>query len=503
MRGRYWLLCTTATITCLSIAGGVRAGPITLVDVIPNAASAETQQNSEPSIGVNPNDPNQLISGAFTALFSPPPTNVTTPYWISNNGGTTWSGFGSLQTLDKSIAFNGSTPLTATLNGVGGVNNQIQTFSSINGTSFNNNLNNFNPPARLDQPWIRTGPSNHVYVGYNNLSNFGGGNGKTATINVSTNGGMTYTPKVIETVTPTSGQDAPSIREAVNGNTVYAVFTRWNNQVSNTGGGLRFASQEIVVKSTDGGATFSAGTQVATPISPFTQTDNTSLSVGAERVGSDNAIAVDPNNANHVVVAYVDTPAIGQMQVHVAESTDGGLTWANKLTTPLATRSAQPALTITENGDTALVYNNYNPQTDKLSQHLVTTTDDFATTTETILATENNSTSGGPAIQFDPYVGDFFDLTSIGNILYGIFSASNADNGILGSFLAGTEFQRNFVGTPGAASFALRDLGNNPVAFSVDPFFFTVDLTAIPEPGTLILLGTSLLGLAALLRRRS
>jgi hypothetical protein len=282
------------------------------------------------------------------------------------------------------------------------------------------------------------------------------------------------------------------------------VFTRWNNQVSNTGGGLRFASQEIVVKSTDGGATFSAGTQVATPISPFTLTDNTSLSVGAERVGSDNAIAVDPNNANHVVVAYIDTPAIGQMQVHVTESTDGGLTWANKLTTPLATRSAQPALTITENGDIALLYNNYNPQTDKLSQHLVTTTDDFATTTtETILATENNSTSGGPAIQFDPYVGDFFDLTSIGNTLYGIFSASNADDGILGSFLAGTEFQRNFVGTPGAASFALRDLSNNPVAFSVDPFFFTEGLTAIPEPSTLFLIGTSLLGLAALLRRPS
>ena len=86
-------------------------------------------------------------------------------------------------------------------------------------------------------------------------------------------------------------------------------------------------------------------------------------------------------------------------------------------------------------------------------------------------------------------------------MLYGIFSSSNADNGILASYPDAT-FQRDFTGTEGTGSFQLTNLTGAPVAFSIDPFFFSVDLAAVPEPATLTLLGTSLLGLAALPRRR-
>ena len=77
-------------------------------------------------------------------------------------------------------------------------------------------------------------------------------------------------------------------------------------------------------------------------ITPFTACPktgcvlNTPLTLGAERVGSDNAIAVARNDANHVVVAYVDSPSLGQMQVVVSESTDGGANWTEKFRTPLA-----------------------------------------------------------------------------------------------------------------------------------------------------------------------
>ena len=502
MHVRSWLLFAAVVLTCLSVAGVARAVPVTTinieVDVIPVGASGESQQNSEPSIAVNPNNTSQLISGAFTGIFSDPPVNVTTPFWISNNGGTTWASFGSLQTLDKSIAFNGSTPLAATLNRLGNGDTQIQTFSSTNGLSFNNNLNNFNPSGDLDQPWIRTGPNNRVYVAYNDLTNFPG---KSASLNVSTDGGATYTSKLIETVVPGAGQDGPSVRQAVNGNTVYAVFARWNTLLTTTNGGERFASQEIVVKSTDGGVTFSAGTQVATPISVFTTAVNSLNSLGQERIGSDNAIAVSRTNANRVMVAYVDSPNnTGGMQVHVAESTDGGATWANKFTTPIGVRSATPAITILDDGQVVLLYNSFDPQRNELSQHLIATSDDFATTTEKILGTETNTF---PARTFDPYLGDFTDLISIGDTFYGIFSASNADDGTLANFLLNGPqlFQRCTVGTAGAPGFHLCD-----AAFSIDPFFFSgtsFDQTGIPWPGTLTLLGmSSLLGLAALRRRR-
>ncbi|HZZ21694.1 MAG TPA: sporulation protein, partial [Roseiarcus sp.] len=91
-------------------------------------------------------------------------------------------------------------------------------------------------------------------------------------------------------------------------------------------------------KSTNAGASFSAGVTAATTTGYFANTEDTPLTLGQERTGltlgqertsSDIAIAVDPNNADHVVVAYGDAGAVnsGVLQLHVAESTDGGATW--------------------------------------------------------------------------------------------------------------------------------------------------------------------------------
>ena len=105
---------------------------------------------------------------------------------------------------------------------------------------------------------------------------------------------------------------------------------------------------------------------------------------------------------------------------------------------------------------------------------------------------------------FDPYLGDFYDLTSVGNELFGIFSASNDDNGT-NALYPDAVFQRDFKGTEGTASFQLTDGSGNNVALSIDPFVFSLDLSQpspTPEPATLTLLGTSLIGLAAFRRRR-
>ena len=121
------------------------------------------------------------------------------------------------------------------------------------------------------------------------------------------------------------------------------------------------------------------------------------------------------------------------------------------------------------------------PATGTLSQHLLTTTDDFATTNDVTLASESNLT---PTATFDPYLGDFFDLTGIGNTFYGIFSASNADNGTNAKFTNLT-FNRLFTGTPGTSSFQLTDANGNAVASSIDPFFFSDSiLNPASPPGT-------------------
>jgi hypothetical protein len=82
-------------------------------------------------------------------------------------------------------------------------------------------------------------------------------------------------------------------------------------------------------------------------------------------------------------------------------------------------RSALPGLTITQNGDVALLYASYDPTENSLSQHPLTTTDDFASTTDSMLGTQSNTTTTSV---FDPYLGDFYDLTSVGNEVFGTFS---------------------------------------------------------------------------------
>lgn len=366
--------CAASVIALLSSTVPTNALVIPVIDVIPNAASAETGQNSEPSLAVDPLNPNMMISGTFSNARSG--NDLVTPYWISTNEGTTWSSFGSLPSADKTLAWeqSGAAALTATLNinsfGPPVVTDHISTFES--------GASNFGAPVnttavqQLDQPWIRTGPGGQTYLAYNNLGNAGG---RTASMIVSGNNGSTYASQVtLETVNPAGRQDAPSVRQAVNGSTVYAAFTRWGAVTENDANGIRFGnSQVVIVKSTNSGASFSGGVTAATVTGYFANASNTPLTLGQERTSSDLAIAVDPNNANRVVVAYGDAPGAngsGLLQLHVAESTDGGTTWTNKFTTSTSVRSALPALTITQNGDVALLYASYNPSSNQLTQNL-------------------------------------------------------------------------------------------------------------------------------------
>jgi hypothetical protein len=446
-----------------------------VVDIIPQSDSAENNQNSEPSIGVNPINPMLMIAGTFG--------DGLPPFFISTDGGTTWSIFGTLFNNDKSIAWkvDGSAVLVATMIG-------MPDFGPLDTHSGFTLLNHYVGSNRNDQPWIRTGPSNHVYVAFNDLGQFNPGNGRTASVNVSTDGGSNYTTVSLDRVGAAVGQDDPAVRVAVNGSRVYAVFDRWTSTVENGANGSRFDSQLVVVRSDNGGAdSFMAlgaggvGVTAATHIGVFANTQNTVLTLGQERIaGGDLAIAVDPNNVDHVVVAYTDAPGpngAGVIQLVVTESFDGGTSWTQKFTTSSSSRSGQPGVAILANGAIGLLYNNYapvmgDPATGTLSQHLLTTTDDFLTTRDVTLASESNST---PTSIFDPYLGDFFELTGIGNTFYGIFSASNADNGTDASF-TNLNFNRLFTGTLGTSSFRLTDANGNAVPFSIDPFFLAYSI---------------------------
>jgi hypothetical protein len=78
-----------------------------VVDVIPGSQSGESDQNSEPSIAVNPVNPMQMFAGTFGG----------NPFFVSNDGGATWSFFDAFEHGDKSISWkaDGSEVLVASL----------------------------------------------------------------------------------------------------------------------------------------------------------------------------------------------------------------------------------------------------------------------------------------------------------------------------------------------------------------------------------------------------
>ena len=447
---------------------------IRLFDVVPKNHSAEQEQNSEPSLTVDPLDPQDMIAGAFG-----PPVTFNAPYYISTDGGLTWSDYGTELQNDKTLAWlqDGSAALTATLRG-----STLATYSGTTSSSgFGSPIGSFTT-AGVDQPWIRTGSSDHVYLAYNN-SNLA----KGASVLVSTDGGRTYTNVVLDRVGAAAGFDMPSVRIGVNGNTVYSVFTRLDAHLDKDSAGEdRYAASVVIERSDNGGADgFSAlgpdgnGVTIATPIAVDSFAENGPLTLGQERTGGDLAIAVDPNNASHIVLVYGDAPGAknaGILLLHVAESSDGGATWTEKFTTDSSVRTANPGITILDDGAIGLLYASYDSASNLLSQHLLTTTTDFATTADTTLGIESNAS---PVAAFDPYIGDFYDLTSVGDTFYGTFSASNADDGT-DALIRNANFGRDFTGAAGTGSFQLVDRNGNIVGASIDPFVFSYTLQPAP-----------------------
>ncbi len=86
--------------------------PITVVNMIPKSLSGETNQDSEPNLAVNPDNPLQMVGTAFTPN---PSGGALAPIYISSDGGHTWSlnaivpgATSSFPTGDITMKFGGS-----------------------------------------------------------------------------------------------------------------------------------------------------------------------------------------------------------------------------------------------------------------------------------------------------------------------------------------------------------------------------------------------------------
>ncbi len=451
---------------------------IKVVNIIPQSLSGETNQDSEPNIAVNPNNPLQIAASAFTPN---PMGGANAPIYISTDGGNTWSlnsivpGNGSVGTGDITLKFAGSSNRLFT-SILGGVSGAFEAYRTTNFTSATT-MTQLEKRSNEDQPYVQavtTGGKDQVYIGVNDFNASGG---KTATMEQTLDGG-TASPafsSIRLEKRVTSGQNGPQVRPAIHADgTVYAAFYRW---ISSSGS---FPANTLIITNADavvvrddnwgsGGSPFTvlkdssdnlAGRRVATGLSiPFNQTGVNAN--GQERWGGDLSIAVDPTNSSVVYLVYA-TRVGTTYTLNVVRSRDRGVTWSgNLLSIPNATN---PAISINSAGKVGLLYQQITGTgtTQRWETHFRDTLNGRFWT-DTILCTALSQT---PARTFSPYIGDYLHMMAFRRDFYGIFSANNTPDP--GNFPHGVTYQRNhdFV-----AKRLLALNGVSVVATSIDPFF--------------------------------
>jgi hypothetical protein len=468
-------------VTVCAIATSARAQTVRVVNMIPATLANETNQDSEPDLTVDPNNRLRIVATAFTP--NPSGATATAPVFVSTDGGATWvlnnivpSANGMTGDITVSCSRN-NVLYAGILRGGGGLDMRILRGSPCTGNAILTQLlgrtNEDQPYARTISPTTGAQANNDLlYVGHNDLGN----TPRSASLEQSLNAATAPPPAGlnlirIERRTP-SGQDGPPIRPAMHPNgTVYAVYT----QRTASSGAVR-TGNIVVVRDDDfgqGANPYSdlldpgdnlAGRRVVTGVQWIF---NNASVFGQERLGDRATIAVDPRNSQTVYVGWVDNAGVAgnTATVHIRRSTDGGANWSADVLT--VNGALSPQLAVNSQGQVACLYQQLTGTgaSQRWQTHFRQSGDGGANWNDTLLATHP---ANAPAMAFLPYLGDYVGLTAVGEDFYGVFSASNVPD--LNNFPNGVTYQRNANFTTNT----LLDAANNPVAASIDPFFFTV-----------------------------
>jgi hypothetical protein len=456
------------------------ADVITVVNIIPNLSSGETNGDSEANLAVNPANVTEMVATAFTP--SPNLGSGKSPVFFSSDGGLTWA----LKDLINATPVRDQTTRFATAGGElyggvlwGGGNNIANINFDILRT---NDFTGATTMAVLaqrkndDQPFIEaqtvpSGPSagkDRIYVGSNDHAPAN----IPATIDLSLDARAAVpATSTIIVEQRTVARDGFPTRPAIHpSGVIYAAYYA-----------LVSPNCDVVIVRDDnwgsGGTPFTAlidtdgkqGIRIAQNVgNPFG-----GASIGQQRLGSDIAIAVDPRNSATVFVCWADFQS-GAQSLFVAKSTDSGATWPAPIRT--VANATNPALAIDEHGRLGFLYQQVtgNPASQNWQTSLELTRDDFASFDTHVLAKTPAAT---PAASGSPYLGDYLSMMAVGQSFFGIFTANNTPDH--GNFPSGVIYQRN-------ANFTTKTLLANdnitPVPISIDPFVFKV----VPAVGRVV-----------------
>jgi len=353
------------TLALWSASTAVLWGQVTLVNMVPASRSGETNQDSEPTLTINPANPNQIVGTAFTwdnlaggAMLGP-----NAPIYASEDGGQTWylvfnvpSATGAaFPTGDITVSFSGKPAGTTNVLYAGILHSPEFSMHVLRTqdyrlatpmTLLDTRTNSVDQPRTQAATTLGGAGTGQVrlFVGFNN--GFGGVHDKTASVDLSQNADSatpTFKTVLLETRT-TSGQDGFANVPAVHPDgTIYVVYYGWRAD----------GTTDIVVARDDnwGGST-SPFTALIDPadmkpgIRVVQSQGRPSGTLGQNRLGASNlSMAVDPLDSRRVYIAWGEQPSDSQSQnLHVRRSVDGGRTWSADLL--LVANAASPTLAI-------------------------------------------------------------------------------------------------------------------------------------------------------------
>jgi hypothetical protein len=468
---------------CFAV-GHLFGDEVTVVNIIPNSMSSETNQDSEPHLAVNPENRSEIAASSSFRTGREICSGIgLAPIFVSITAGATWNTNCILPGDENGIAGDITLSFAGQNRFFAGIlrHPDGQTLNILRTTNFLGSQPMSVLAQRdgegVDQPFIHAitvGGHDRVYVANNDLN----GHSRTATVDLSLkaeSANPNFLPSVLE-ASNTNGQDWPSVRVAAHPKgTVYAAFLAWRSGTL----GMNQSDLMVVRDDASGAGGFGAlrkngtpGIRIVTSNMPFDLASHPEL--GQESLGPNLSIAVDPARSRTVYIAWGDLPeAATSLVLHVRCSRDRGVHWSSEDLRTIS-NAINPSLAIASDGTVGFLYQQVVVQhgVRRWVTHLERTTDGFTRIQDIQDIILANVPADEPLQRSLPYIGDYDHLLAVGADFYGIFSTSNTPDKC--NFPAGVIYQRN-------ADFKAKTLlgidNLTPVDASIDPFFFHVKKT--------------------------
>jgi|GEM_PF-3078307 len=414
--------------------------------------NTDTFGDSEPTIAINPANPNEIVISAFSGSWGSPQANA--PIWHSLDGGNTWTkqftvpvptglpnGCPCDQAFDygrgnrlsgtflKSDVYSGTTSNPASAASWGW-------FTSMGVAARTNSAGIGN----TDQPWLLvirdtvTASQDNVYAAYDDFSGLPRGM-RIAVARGSNPPNFTVDNSSGTSLNCIGGNCVnPGHRLAVNPNNGY-VYSLFQDLVTGDLGGF-FNLNYMLNRSTDSGATWTlngSATGIVVANADSTQASPKFGTVNALLGGIDHA-TVDPSNGD-VYYVYGTRDAMTQNNrlaiIRLTDNGMGGLTVGTPHFVTGQIQAALPSVAVTTNGVVGVLYTSYDGMSmgfPQFTAHFATSTDQGSTFTDNTLLTFLSSAadSGNPSQRV---LGDYQQVKALGTNFYGVFTANGAPLG--------------------------------------------------------------------------